>query len=79
MTDVVTKQPLKVQTSEVGPSLDLPYSQLEDVQRVLDARGIYYWVDEHVISIGGGPEMAVIEFGRRGDATAIQAALDEIH
>lgn len=79
MTDVVTHKPLRVSTeSWGGPYLDLPFSQVEEVRKLLDSRHIFYWVSEHVISFNGGPEMAVINFGHEGDAAAVQAALDSV-
>jgi hypothetical protein len=79
MTDVVTQRPMRVSTdSWGGPYLDLPFSQVEEVRKLLDSRHIFYWVDEHVISFNGGPATTVINFGHEGDAAAIQAALDSV-
>lgn len=80
MTDVTTKQPLRVSTEgTAGPYISLPYSQLDEVRRLLDDRGIYYWVRDNVISFDGGPEMAEINLGRAGNAVAVQAILDSVH
>jgi hypothetical protein len=75
--DVTTQRPLTVSTDgTVGPYIDVPFSQLDEVRRLLDDHGIRYSVEEAVISFNGGPEMAVIDLGRRGDAGAVQAILD---
>ena len=77
MIDVTTGKPMRVSTDGgVGPFLDLPVSQLDEVCGLLDGGGVYYWVEEGFISIDDGPEMATIEFGRKGDATRLQALLD---
>ena len=79
MTDVTTQKPLQVSTdSPAGPYLELPFIQLDEVRRLLDSRSVKYWVLEDVISFNGGPEEATIEFGRVGDAVAIQAILDSV-
>lgn len=79
MTNTMTRKPLRVWTdATAGPSVLLPLSQLDDVRRVLDFRQIKYRVEENVVSLDGGPETVVINFGRSGDAVAIQAALDSI-
>ena len=77
MTDVTTQSPMRVSTlGGVGPYIRLPYSQIDDLKRILDKHGISYWVKENVISFDGGPEFAIVNFGRNGDANAIQAVLD---
>jgi hypothetical protein len=79
MIDTVKNERLMVSTDGgVGPYIDLPYSQVEDVKRILDSHKIHYWVHENVLSWNGGPYMAVIDFGRYGDAATIQAALDSV-
>jgi len=60
------------------PLLRVPFIQLEEVQQLLDGRGINYWVEDNVVSIDGGPEYALILFGRGADEKAIQAALDNV-
>jgi hypothetical protein len=80
MTDAATKKPLRVSTDgTAGPYIMLPVSQLDEVQRLLDSRSVRYWVEENVISLDGGPEIAVIDFGRTGDAAVVQAILDSVH
>lgn len=77
MADVATKNSLRVSTDgTAGPYIMVGVSQLDDVRRILDSRQIVYWVEENVISLNGAPEIAVINLGRRGDAAAVQAALD---
>ena len=37
MTDAMTQKPLRVSTSTAGPYLWLPFSQLDEVRRLLDS------------------------------------------
>jgi hypothetical protein len=76
VVDVTTNEPLKVETSNVGPYLTLPESQLDDVQRLLDRHGFRYWVEDDVVSFEGSPPEAMITFYRDVDAAAVQAVLD---
>jgi len=79
MTDAATQKALRVSTDgTAGPYIMLPFSQLDEVRRLLNGRGIRYWVEENAISINGGPEIVVINFGREGDAAAVQAVLDGV-
>ena len=79
MTDTTTKQRIHVSTdSAAGPYITLPFSQVDEVRRLLDNHRIRYWVDEDVISFDGGPEEAFINLGRDGDAVAVQAILDSV-
>lgn len=80
MTDTSTQRPLQVSTeSTAGPYMDVPVSQLDEVERLLKQAGIFYWVNDNLISIDGGPEIATVNFGRSGDAAAVQAILDSVH
>jgi hypothetical protein len=77
--NTTTKRPLRVSTDgTAGPYIDLPASQLAEVQQLLDSHGIRYQVEEDVISFNGEPEEATIDLGRRGDAEAVQAILDSV-
>lgn len=79
MTDAATKKNLRVSTDgTVGPYIMVPVIQLDDVRRLLDGRGVGYWVEENAISLDGAPEIAVINLGRGGDAAAVQALLDSV-
>ncbi len=79
MADAATKKPLRVSTDgTAGPYILVPVSQLDEVQRLLDTRGFRYWVEENAISLNGAPEIAVINLGRGGDASAVQALLDSL-
>ncbi len=79
MTEATTKKPLRVSTDgTAGPYLMVPVSQLDEVRRLLDSRRIGYWVEENAISLNGTPEIAVIDLGRGGDATAVQALLASV-
>jgi hypothetical protein len=77
MTDRTTSLPLRVSTdATVGPYIRLPHSQLDEVLRILDSHGIGYRVQANLISLGGGPFIAVVNLGRGADAKAVQAILD---
>jgi hypothetical protein len=79
MTDAATRKPLRVLTDGgAGPYIMLPFTQLDDVRRLLDSRAIGHWVQEEVISFNGGPEIAVINLGRGTDVAAVQAILDSV-
>ena len=79
MTDSTTKAPLRVLTDgTVGPYIELPVSQLDEVRRLLDSHDINYSVEEDYISFNGSPEEATIDLGRDGDAAAVQTILDSI-
>jgi len=78
MIDKKTEDRLHVKSDVVaGPFLMLPLSQLAVVRELLDRHAIHYWVDSEAISLDGKPAKVVINFGRKGDAARIQAALDE--
>ena len=79
MTDVVTTKQLHVLDDSVaGPYLRLSMDQLEKVRQLLDSHGIFYWFRENSISMDGGPFFTVVNFGRNGDAAAMQALLDSV-
>ncbi len=79
MTDATTNEPLRVSTdSPVRPYIDVAEIQLDEVCRLLDSRHINYWVDEHAISLDGGPETTIIHLDHGADAGAIQAILDSV-
>jgi hypothetical protein len=78
MSDNTTEQRFQVDSDIVaGPFLMLPLSELARVRKQLDRHAIWYWVDSTAISLDGKPAVVVINFGRGGDASEIQAALDE--
>ena len=77
MIEAKTSKPLRVSNiGTAGPFIDLPESQLDEVRKLLDRHGVYYWVSESVISLNGGPAMAEINLGRRGNAELVQGILD---
>jgi hypothetical protein len=77
MIDVTTNKPLRVSTEgTAGPYIRLPFNQLDEVRRLLDGSSVRHWVSENVISLNGGPYIAVVNLGREGDAAAVQAILD---
>ncbi len=74
----MTEERIQVSTDGVaGPYLMLPMTQLGHVRHRLDQHAIRYWVDTDAISLDGKPAIAVINFGRAGDAASIQAILDK--
>lgn len=78
MIDIVTRKPLRVSTDgTAGAYIMVPVSQLDDIQRLLDSRGVGYWVEEEALSLNGAPEIAVVNLGRGSDVIAVQAILDE--
>ena len=73
MIDEMTEDRLRVSTDGVaGPYLMVPMAQLGQVREQLDQHAIRYWVDADAISLDGKPAIAVINFGRAGDATRIR-------
>jgi len=80
MTDTTTQKRLRVSTDgTAGPYITVPVSQLEDVKVLLDSNRIYYWVGENAISWNGKPEVAEVNLGRGGNASAVQDILDSAH
>ena len=78
MSDEMTKDQLRVSTDSVaGPYLMVPVGQLVRVCQLLDRHAIRYWTDSDAISLDGKPAIAVINFGRSGDAAWVQALADE--
>jgi hypothetical protein len=77
MKDVTTNKPLRVsKDGAAGAYITVPVEQLDDVQNLLDGHNVDYTVEEEVISLNGGPEVAVVDLGRGVDADAVQALLD---
>jgi hypothetical protein len=78
MIDGMTEEKIRVSIDGVaGPYLMLPMTQLDHVCQQLDKHAIRYWVDTDAISLDGKPAIAVINFGRAGDAVSIQTILDK--
>ena len=79
MTDITTREPLKVlEDGPVGPYLELPVDQVPRVCELLADHRVAFTVDEWSVSLDGEPPVVMIDFGRRGDAAAIQALLDSM-
>ena len=71
MSDTIIRKPLEVSTGgTAGPYIRVPFRQLAEICQLLDKHNIRYWVDEHVIALDGGPEIAVVNFGRSADVVA---------
>ncbi len=78
MIDEMARDRLRVSTDGVaGPYLMVPMTQLARLRALLERHAIRYWTDTDAISLDGKPAIAVINFGRAGDATRVQALLDE--
>lgn len=78
MIDGMTRDQLRISTDGVaGPYLMVPVAQLARVRELLDSHSVRYWVDADAISLDRKPAIAVVNFGRAGDAARIQAILDE--
>ena len=77
MIDAVSKEPLSVSTDgTVGPYIMVPFSQLDELCRLLDEHRVPYAVQANVISLNDEPEIAVVDLGYDGDALAVQALHD---
>jgi hypothetical protein len=77
MINTANQEPIRVWAETPGwPDILLPYSQLEEVRALLDRHGIRYEVEDEVISLDGGPEMATINLAHGTDPSAVQAILD---
>ena len=71
MIDTMTNKPLKLLTGEGTISLlSVPRTQLPEVRKLFDEKGVFYWVDEYSISIDGGPLRSHIEISKRGCSTS---------
>lgn len=80
MIDTATKKTLRVLTDGMAwPYIEVSVSQLDEVQRLLDSRGIRYWVDEIAISMNDSPAETYINFDRGADAAIVQAILDSVY
>jgi hypothetical protein len=78
MIDERTRDYLRAASDGVaGPYLMVPLTELARVRERLDRDAVRYWVDSHAIALDGNPAVVVINFGRAGDASRIQALLDE--
>ena len=78
MNDSTTKQPLRVLTAgRTSSYFVLPFTQLDEVRRLLETNGIRYWVSDSIISFNGAPEVAYVYLGRREDVPIVQKLLDD--
>jgi hypothetical protein len=79
MIDVLTGKPLRViPLEDGGGAFTVAVSQLEEIQRLFDSRGIFYWADDQALSWNGGPEEVDVHLGRNVDPAVVQAALDSV-
>ena len=79
MINVATKEPLRVWAEESEwPWISLPVSQLDEVRKLLDSRGIRYRVSEHYISFREEPFTTILTCERGTDGKAVQAILDSV-
>ncbi len=79
MTDTMTRKRLSLSIDTGGRAhLTVPFEQLGEVTTLLDANGIRYWVEEEVLSINDGPEVAFVTFYRETDSAKVQRLLDSV-
>jgi hypothetical protein len=79
MIDVATNKPLRVVAGGTEwPYIEVSVNQLDALRKLLNSRGVRYWVDEHVVSLNGGPEIADVDLGRGIDPNAVQKILDSV-
>lgn len=77
MTDQTTKRRLAVSGGGTAAAyIMVPLSQLDAVQKLLDAHQVSYWPDELAISLDGEPEVVFINLGRGADPDKVQQFLD---
>ena len=77
MIDTVHRKPIKVETNwGVESYIDVPLEQLNGVKALLDANQVSYWVDEEVLSIDDGPEIALVMLDEHTDVEMVQRLLD---
>jgi hypothetical protein len=77
MIDIATQKPLTVDTDGgAGPYIMVSVRQLEALQQLLNSANVPHYVEEHVISLDGGPEIGVVDLGRKADPQAVQTLLD---
>ena len=76
MIDMVENKPIKVSISGDLSYLVVPFEQLDKITALLDANRVSHWVDEEVLSVDGGPEVAFINLSRGTDPGMVQRLLD---
>jgi hypothetical protein len=79
MIDSVRKKPIRIEMGGNAPAdFSLPFQQLDQVRALFDANNIKYWVDEEVLSIDDGPEIAFVTISRNSDPELAQQLLDGV-
>lgn len=78
MIDVRKNEPLRVRNEGRSPYMTCSKVQLEDIKKLLDQHGVYYWLDPVSVSFNNEPATIFINFGQKGDRDAIQAILDSV-
>jgi hypothetical protein len=78
MIDSVKNEPIEVSISGDLSYLVVPYEQLDKITALLDTNQVSYWVDEEVLSVDGGPEVAFINLRRGTDPGIVQRLLDSV-
>ena len=77
MTDTGTRRPIRVSTDGTsGPYIMVSVELLEKVRKLLAENEVPHWVDQHAVSVDGGPAVTVINLGRRADSHLVQDLLD---
>jgi hypothetical protein len=60
-----------------GPYIKVPVTRLDEIRERLNRSGVNHWVDSMAISIDDKPAVTVINLGLTGDASRVQAILDQ--
>lgn len=79
MTETVSKQRIRVPTpTTAGVFISVETDRLPALRAILDANNIRYWVNEYLLTMNGGPELAQVVFPRGSDAPIVQRLLDSL-
>lgn len=79
MTDTRSRGSIRVlDGGKGGPYLRVALDQLDEVRKVLDEHGIFYWVDSVAVSLNGKPAVIAINLGLNNDAERVQTILDKV-
>ena len=77
MVDMETKERIEVNTDGgEGPYVLVPFDQVPRIRRVLRKHQIAHTLAQDVIEYDDSPAIAMIDFGRTGNAAKIQKVLD---
>jgi hypothetical protein len=63
---------------DVGPWLRVPATQIDEVVKLFQCRGLRCWRSEHVMSVNGRPATGYVYLRRNETAAAAQTILDTV-